>query len=411
VQYVKADESIRNLVGNYRGGELILSPSFQRGYVWSAKQASKLIESILMSIPLPSIYLYELMGDSDKTVREVIDGKQRLTTIIHFVLEKSPWNNGKKFRLTSKYPDLNGKTFNELTVEQKKKIYGTKLRTIEIPSSIDPEMKYTLFERVNVGSVSLNPQEIRNCISRGHLNNWLNDMAESNTCVRLMGNVEKNKRMERQDALLRMCLIQSEWNGRDEIPHLTKTRLDKFMRRHTVIEDKDMEPMFKSVSTALKKALTIFGEDAFKSPKGFDSRSLVAVVSWLMNHEDLVTTNGLGDKLKESLDIAKSDLDFQSASTRTKAGAILHYLDECISERAIRRDPIRRYSRTFAQKLFSESTDKACAICSNQIHSFDDCDVDHRIPWALGGKTSADNAQLTHSRCNRQKGMQVEYNG
>nr|WP_284694918.1 HNH endonuclease signature motif containing protein [Photobacterium galatheae] len=130
-----------------------------------------------------------------------------------------------------------------------------------------------------------------------------------------------------------------------------------------------------------------------------------------MLQNDLVTHNGLADRLKEGFELSKSDPDFRSASTRVKASAIFSYLSACLNEQAVRLDPVRRFSRAFAQKLFFESQDKSCAICSNQIHSFDDCDVDHRIPWALGGRTHADNAQLTHGRCNRQKGIRVGFNG
>ena len=126
MKYNKADESIRNIIETYRNGELILSPSFQRGYVWNITQASRLIESVLLSIPLPSVYLYETNfdRDSDKTIREVIDGKQRLTTLIFFVLNKSPFSSlsTKKFKLVSKYKELNGKTFEQLDGELKKKI-------------------------------------------------------------------------------------------------------------------------------------------------------------------------------------------------------------------------------------------------------------------------------------------------
>lgn len=411
MQYEKADESVRNLVENYRSGELILSPSFQRGYVWNIKQASKLIESVLLSIPLPSVYLYEAESNSDKTIREVIDGKQRLTTLIYFVLGKSVSKNTKKFKLVSKYPELNGKTFQDLTNEQKKKICATKIRTTEIPSNIPPEVKYTLFERVNVGSVPLNAQEVRNCVSRGSLNDWLNNTAQSALCDRLMGDIDLVPRMERQETLLKLCYLNAEWNGLGKMPFASKTKLDAFMRLHANHTEKDLEGMFKSVTTALKRVLTTIGEETFHHrTRGYDQRALMATAAWFNANKDLVLTNGLGDRIREAFEEAKAHRDFRSPAAQVKSAIIIEFLDSCLEQNTARLDPNRRYSRAFAEQLFTQSVEKCCAICNNKILSFDDCEVDHRTPWALGGRTDAANAQLTHTRCNRQKGCKESFN-
>lgn len=402
--FVKADESIRNLVDCYRNGELILSPSFQRGYVWNIKQASRLIESVLMSIPLPSIYLNEVETSDDKSVREVIDGKQRTTTLIYYVLGRSPIGENRKFKLISKYPELNGRTFQDLPSEFRKKIYATKIRTTEIPCDIDPELKYSLFERINVGSVALNPQEIRNCVSRGEFNDWLNETATSSVCDRIMGDMSKTSRMERQETLLKLCCIQSEWNGLGSFPIVGKQKLDSFMRLNANRTEKELEYITKPVLNALRKTHHVMGSKAFDNiRKGFDARSLLVVASWLSINNNLVLAGGLSDRIRTAFEAAKEQQEYISASTSTKCNLIYDFLNTTLSDQNITLDPVRFFSRSFSLKLYENSEHKLCEICQNKIMSFEDCQTDHRIAWSNGGRTNAENAQLSHILCNQQK--------
>nr|WP_276560754.1 HNH endonuclease [Vibrio coralliirubri] len=183
------------------------------------------------------------------------------------------------------------------------------------------------------------------------------------------------------------------------------------MRLHANHTEKDLEGTFKAVTNALKRVLTTIGEVPFyHRSRGFDQRALVATTAWFNANKDLVLTNGLGDRIRESFEEAKADRDFRSPAIQVKTAIILEYLDSCLDHNPKRLDPNRRYSRAFGEQLFNSSKDKCCAICNNKILNFDDCDVDHRTPWALGGRTDEANAQLTHNRCNRQKGTKESFN-
>jgi len=146
----KSDTSIFELYHWYKTNRLNLTPDFQRMQVWDNKKSSRLIESVLLEVPIPLIYLnQENNGDYS-----VIDGQQRLTAFFDFI--------DSKFKLTGLtiLSDLNGKTFRDLSDELQKKIEDTTIPIITISNDSDPNVKFDIFERLNTGSVQLNAQEL-----------------------------------------------------------------------------------------------------------------------------------------------------------------------------------------------------------------------------------------------------------
>jgi hypothetical protein len=148
------------LEAKYKKGKIDLQPEYQREYVWSQRPElpSRLIESLLLDIPIPPIYFAEM---PDKRL-EVIDGQQRLTTLMKFV------NNEFVLRKLQRMSSLNGKNFKDLTDEQQDKIYdSSQIRSIVINTGQRPDLRYEVFERLNRGSVALTEQELRNSIYPG----------------------------------------------------------------------------------------------------------------------------------------------------------------------------------------------------------------------------------------------------
>jgi uncharacterized protein with ParB-like and HNH nuclease domain len=155
---------IQDLNSDYANGDLDPRPSFQRGYVWDRTKASRLVESVLLNVPIPLIYTAE---ESDG--REVvIDGQQRLLTLMHFIKGEFP-RDTKKFRLSklSVLSDLNGKSYEELDEDVKRRFRQYTLTVIKIHQNSQDDVKFEIFERLNTGSVKLNAQELRNCVYRG----------------------------------------------------------------------------------------------------------------------------------------------------------------------------------------------------------------------------------------------------
>ena len=194
-----ADWTITSLREKWEGGLLQLQPNFQRQYVWWLKPElpSRLIESILLEIPIPPLYFGRLGGGK----LEVIDGQQRLTTLIEFVTNKFPLQ-----RLT-RMPSLNGQTFRELSTEHQEKIKDTPIRTVEINAGNNTELRYEIFERLNRGSMALNEQELRNCVYRGPFNILLSELEKDAKWRRVKGGEEPEPRFKEREMILRFSAL------------------------------------------------------------------------------------------------------------------------------------------------------------------------------------------------------------
>lgn len=163
--------SLGELINMYKDKELHLQPDFQRFFRWTAAQKSSFIESILLGIPIPSIFV----ARSDKGVWDVIDGLQRLSTIFEFVgiLEdsngeiKTPSSlQGTKFlpSLQDKKWDDEANLENSFTAEQRIDFKRSKMDVKIIKKGSDEDAKYELFQRLNTGGSALSDQETRNCL-------------------------------------------------------------------------------------------------------------------------------------------------------------------------------------------------------------------------------------------------------
>ncbi|MGB8129213.1 MAG: DUF262 domain-containing protein, partial [Candidatus Angelobacter sp.] len=163
-----ADWTISALRDKLDRGQLDLQPKFQREYVWDQRPElpSRLIESLLLEIPIPPIYFGKVVDGR----LEIIDGQQRLTTLVNFV------SNRFALRRLHSMPSLNHKFFRELTKQQQEKILDTPIRSIVIDPGANTELRYEVFKRLNRGSMSLNEQELRNCVFRGPFNDLLAEL-------------------------------------------------------------------------------------------------------------------------------------------------------------------------------------------------------------------------------------------
>jgi|SRR5579864_927562 len=194
-------------------GDIAVEPDFQRHYVWDPTRASRYIESLLLRLPTPPVFVSE--EPSGKWI--VIDGHQRLETLFRFMkpLLAGPTaaagGNGSQVgqlaNLTlSKLeilPDLNGKTVTALTRDDRTKLWETEIGIVCLPADAHPDMRYALFARLNLGSMSLNSQELRNCLYRGPYNTLIASLSEGQRFLRLWGKNAPDKRMHDRELVLR----------------------------------------------------------------------------------------------------------------------------------------------------------------------------------------------------------------
>lgn len=191
VQVVKKTitRSIRDLISDFRSAKIII-PSYQRTFVWDTGKQCRFIESIFLQIPIPPIFLLEKMevleDDNDGgVIFEVIDGVQRITTLTNFV------NGFVKLTGLETLPDLNQAKFPQLPNNISSLFMERQIDTIIIENGTHPELQFEVFGRLNQGSVSLNGQELRNCMFHGAFNDFLIDCSRKATYRELFESFKK----------------------------------------------------------------------------------------------------------------------------------------------------------------------------------------------------------------------------
>lgn len=171
------------LNGMFKTVNYILQPNYQRRITWNNKKRSKLIESFIMNIPVPPVFLYE----TDFGVYQVMDGLQRISTIIDF------FDNGFKLEGLLEWSELNGRYYNELPQKIKEGIERRQLSVITLlkesakNTEQEANMKKMVFERLNTGGVKLEQQEVRNALYPGKFNDMCLELSENAIFRKLWG--------------------------------------------------------------------------------------------------------------------------------------------------------------------------------------------------------------------------------
>jgi len=190
----KLDMSFGELMNLYSDGELIIDPAFQRLFRWSVEQRSRFIESILLGIPIPSIFVAE---DNDGKW-EVVDGLQRISTILSFVglLKNNSDKNGWKMTICDLIQGIDDVAYEEFPLKYKLTIKRAFCRIEVIKWDSAYDMRYELFKRLNTGGSLLTNQEIRNCIFRGvspDFTNQINNLAMNQDFIEIIKPTKKQK--------------------------------------------------------------------------------------------------------------------------------------------------------------------------------------------------------------------------
>ena len=176
--------SLRNALDMIEEKSLELAPDFQRNKVWKPRQKSRLIESILLQIPLPAFYFAE---DVDSRMR-VVDGLQRLSTVRDFVRGDE---YGQQFALADlEYlKNEEGNSFSELQPVLQRRLRNTQIVVHVIDPTTPPDVTYNIFKRINTGGTPLNAQEIRHCMSQSRSRNFLRRCAETDEFATATGGI------------------------------------------------------------------------------------------------------------------------------------------------------------------------------------------------------------------------------
>ena len=253
-------------------GGFIMSPDFQRDFVWDADKQSKLIESVLMRIPLPVFYL----GEDAKGKMIIVDGLQRLSTFKQFL--------DNKFRL--KLPnqiELNKKLFKELSPKLQNRIEDCNLILYTIDAKVPERARLDIFERVNSGE-ALTRQQMRNCLYNGQATRFLKNEAENELFKRVTGNSLKAKTMRDRECINRFCAFQL-------LPlREYKADMDEWLalalKKMNSLNDRELKELSHQFKNALQNNYTLFHDQAFRKHNPEQSKRGVLNISlW-----DVMTT-------------------------------------------------------------------------------------------------------------------------
>jgi len=301
------------LIARIKEGELDLMPGFQRkAGIWSDAAQSRLIESMLIRIPLPAFY----MDATDEDRWLIVDGLQRLTTIERFVIKKELKLIGLEF-----LDQIEGKIFDELPRAFQRRIYETQVTVYLIERDTPTEVKFNIFKRINTGGLPLSSQEIRHALNQGKVTKLLELLAKSNEFRKATDYGIRDKRMADQECVLRFMAFTI-------FPyHNYKTKdfdnfLNKAMANINKMPENEIEDLKKQFLRSMVAAYDLFGRYAFR--KQYQKNSWRYPInkalfeSWsvnlnLLNEDQLKNLQRRKDTLTDKFIQLMGNRDFESA--------------------------------------------------------------------------------------------------
>ena len=271
-----ADLSFRELITMYEENEL-LKPELQRYYVWEKPEASRFIESILLGLPVPSVFLANTLDDK----KLIIDGYQRIMTVYDYVKEGIWRKDGKVFRL-SNTDKINvrfrNKSFKELDEKDQRRIKSTTIHAImfeqKAPNDNDTSL-FQVFERINTGGRALMPQEIRNCVNQGEFNSLLFELNANPNWRTLFGKLEVDPRMRDMEFILRFFALDTDFIKNNESSSISlKKYLTEFMGATSSQSNQIVEERRAKFNFVMHFIIENIGENAFYNITGGDDTKI-----------------------------------------------------------------------------------------------------------------------------------------
>lgn len=282
-----ADYTLSVLWQMFEHGSITI-PSFQRGFVWTQRQASALIESFLMGLPVPPVFFY--IDTENKNL--VIDGQQRLMSIFYFFEGYFGQENEKGKRQIFRLYGLNKRSpyynlrFEDLQEQDKRKLEMTVLRVINIrqlaPNN-DNSCMYHIFERLNTGGTPLSSQEIRNCVYRGPFLDKLAELNKEPAWRALLGKQNVDKHLTDIELILRAFGLRY-MHGEYDKP--MKEFLNKVAARYRRSETGDVEKFVRDFPIACNIMLDTLPAKPFAVRGPFNTSIFDSIFCTILKHVD-----------------------------------------------------------------------------------------------------------------------------
>jgi hypothetical protein len=419
----------------FKTHRLNLSPAFQRQSVWTKSDRQLLVRSLLEGVPLPSIYLYRTVGHGGVPKYDVIDGKQRLETILQF-LGKGPLAKDQELLVKTSFADddqLEWWSWRDFSNEEKNKFLTAKIQTIEVAGDLSEIIG--LFVRINSTGKRLTMQEKR------HANFYTNPVlktaqklaADERTRLMKLGVVTPGQAARMKDVELVTELLLAINAGQ---PLNKKSKIDRVIQGSGLTA-----PELQYAAKKLKSALALVevmlpdlrstrlsnGSDFYtlilllhrlkdegKSVSAHDSKRNALAGSLLRGFahnvdelsdqlKNIEPPHAANEPVREYLMTVRADTD--SSKQRLKREKILTKVLDGVFEDL---DPNRVFNSTQRRIVWNGSHSKSCAMCRRPVKRWEDMAVDHMNPYINGGKTVLGNAALTHKNCNAAAGAKFK---
>lgn len=268
--------TLGELIDKIEHNEVNFFTLFQRkADLWDETQQSRLVESILLKLPLPAFYFDEIIEEDKKTKEkiylwQVIDGLQRCSVLKNFAVDKRMSLCNLEF-----LSQFDSKTYEKLPIEQQKiftfdklprelqrRITQTPITVYVVEKGTPEEVKFNIFKRINTGGLLLKPQEIRHALNQGIASNFIAELAEVNEFKDATCNIIKTDRMEDRDFVTRFVSFYITPYGKYE------PDLDSFMSKGMAaiknLTDEERKTMKKDFIKSMKTSKLVFGDDAFR---------------------------------------------------------------------------------------------------------------------------------------------------
>lgn len=262
------DWTVETILNQLKKGNIELNPRYQRRNAWDLNKKSRLLESLIIGLPVPEVILAESKEKKGSYI--VIDGKQRLLTIRQFCADENDdvFKNFKLRQLTI-LKDLNGKYFrdilNDPILEDYQSAFENQtIRTIVIKNWPNEKVLYTIFHRLNTGSLELSPQELRQALHPGLFLDYVDEYSqESEEIKKILNLKDPDPRMRDVELLIRYFAFKNysnEYHGnlKDFLDKTCKSLNGRYASHKELIEDQAKE-FVEAVNTTFE----IFGDDAF----------------------------------------------------------------------------------------------------------------------------------------------------
>lgn len=311
-----ADYIVSVIVDRLKKHKFII-PEFQREFVWNKARSSQFIESLIIGLPVPGIFLYR---GEDSPVLMVIDGLQRLRTLQMFYEGTfSKGDSQTKFALVSVQKSLLGKTFDELDSDDKDRLDDAIIHATIIKQD-EPEdglsSLFNIFQRINTGGMNLYPQEIRKAIfHKGNFVDLLQELNETESWRTIFGS--RHSRLKDQELILRFLSL---YFGKPYSEPMLKF-LNDFLSQNNKLDD-ESKILYKQIfAQTINIVCDSIGEDAFKPERALNAAvfdSVMVGIAKRLESGPITETQSLKKAYRNLLLSKDFENAYKTATTNTK---------------------------------------------------------------------------------------------